>query len=128
MVRIESFYLLKCVRDVQDKNPDNKLEAEETFKKIGEAYSVLSDSDKRAVFDKYGKEGLKAGGGDAGQGMGGFGRPGFGFSSAQADDIFRQFFGGRDPFSGFFDDDDDFFGGRGFGSGFGGGFGGGQRQ
>ena len=38
-----------------------------------------------------------------------------------ADDIFREFFGGRDPFAGFFDDDDDFFGG-GFGSSpFGGG-------
>ena len=31
-----------------------------------------------------------------------------------ADDIFKEFFGGRDPFAGFFDDDDDFFGG-GFG-------------
>ena len=38
-----------------------------------------------------------------------------------ADDIFKEFFGGRDPFAGFFDDDDDFFGG-GFGkSPFGGG-------
>ena len=27
-----------------------------------------------------------------------------------ADDIFREFFGGRDPFASFFDDDDDFFG------------------
>lgn len=32
-----------------------------------------------------------------------------------ADEIFRQFFGGEDPFANFFDDDDDFFGG-GFGS------------
>ena len=37
-----------------------------------------------------------------------------------ADDIFKEFFGGRDPFAGFFDDDDDFFGG-GFGHPFGGG-------
>ena len=38
-----------------------------------------------------------------------------------ADDIFKEFFGGKDPFAGFFDDDDDFFGG-GFGpSPFGGG-------
>ena len=28
-----------------------------------------------------------------------------------ADDIFKEFFGDRDPFAGFFDDDDDFFGG-----------------
>ena len=31
-----------------------------------------------------------------------------------ADDIFRQFFGGKDPFANFFDDDDDFFGNSGF--------------
>jgi len=29
-----------------------------------------------------------------------------------ADDIFKEFFGGRDPFAGFFDDDEDFFGGN----------------
>lgn len=46
-----------------DKNPDNKEVAEETFKKIGEAYSVLSDPEKRKTFDKYGKEGMKLGGG-----------------------------------------------------------------
>ena len=37
-----------------------------------------------------------------------------------ADDIFKEFFGGRDPFANFFDDDDDFMMG-GFGGGFGGG-------
>jgi hypothetical protein len=42
-----------------------------------------------------------------------------GFSSRNAEDIFRQFFGGRDPFADFFDDEDDIFGGRGFGRGFG---------
>jgi DnaJ homolog subfamily B member 6 len=46
----------------QDKNPDNKELAEETFKKIGEAYSVLSDPEKRRVFDKYGKKGMQSGG------------------------------------------------------------------
>jgi DnaJ family protein B protein 6 len=35
-----------------------------------------------------------------------------------AEDIFRDFFGGRDPFASFFDDDDDFFGGGLFGGGF----------
>lgn len=42
-----------------------------------------------------------------------------------ADDIFREFFGGRDPFASFFDDDDDFFGG-GFGGPLGGGMMGGS--
>ena len=42
----------------KDKNPDNKIESEEIFKKIAEAYEVLSDKSKRKIYDKYGKEGL----------------------------------------------------------------------
>ena len=42
----------------QDKNPDKKEEAEEIFKKVGEAYEVLSNPEKRKTYDKYGKEGL----------------------------------------------------------------------
>ena len=38
----------------QDKNPDNKDQANENFKEIGEAYSILSDKDKRANYDKFG--------------------------------------------------------------------------
>ncbi|KAJ6435000.1 hypothetical protein OIU84_000276 [Salix udensis] len=42
-----------------DKNPANKKEAEAKFKEISEAYEVLSDPQKRAIYDQYGEEGLK---------------------------------------------------------------------
>nr|KYP44822.1 DnaJ isogeny subfamily B member 4 [Cajanus cajan] len=42
-----------------DKNPNNKKDAEAKFKQISEAYDVLSDPQKRAVYDQYGEEGLK---------------------------------------------------------------------
>ncbi|KAF3182710.1 hypothetical protein EYR41_005273 [Orbilia oligospora] len=65
-----------------DRNRDNKEASEKKFKEIGEAYEVLSDSQKRAIFDQVGEEGLKGGmpppppgGGMPGgmPGMGGFG-------------------------------------------------------
>lgn len=53
-----------------DKNPDNKDLASKKFKEINEAYEVLSDKEKRAVYDQFGAEGLKAGGGSAGPSAG----------------------------------------------------------
>jgi len=67
-----------------DRNPDDK-EAEEKFKVINEAYQVLSDDEKRAIYDRYGKAGLE------GQGAGG------GFGASNMDDIMEMFnsmFGG----------------------------------
>jgi DnaJ homolog subfamily B member 4 len=52
------------------------MQAEEKFKEVSEAYQVLSDKNKRAVFDQFGEEGLKAGGGD--EGAPGGGMPGGG--------------------------------------------------
>ena len=66
-----------------DKNPGDKV-AEEKFKKIGEAYAVLSDPQKRAQYDRFGKEGMRGGF------SGGFGGGGF----ADPFDIFREVFGG----------------------------------
>ncbi|XP_039111794.1 dnaJ homolog subfamily B member 6 isoform X2 [Hyaena hyaena] len=93
-----------------DKNPENKEEAERKFKQVAEAYEVLSDAKKRDVYDRYGKEGLNGGGGGGVH----FDNPfEFGFTFRNPDEVFREFFGGRDPFSfDFFDPFEDFFGSR----------------
>jgi molecular chaperone DnaJ len=67
-----------------DKNPGDKS-AEERFKEIGEAYAVLSDTEKRETYDRFGTLGR------GGEGFGDF-DPGFG---SIFDDIFEGFFGGR---------------------------------
>ncbi|XP_012380647.1 dnaJ homolog subfamily B member 6 isoform X3 [Dasypus novemcinctus] len=79
-----------------DKNPENKEEAERKFKQVAEAYEVLSDAKKRDIYDKYGKEGLNGGGGGGSHFNGPFE---FGFTFRNPEDVFREFFGGRDPFS-----------------------------
>ena len=91
---IKKAYRKKAIQYHPDKNPGDK-EAEEKFKEAAEAYSVLSDKDKRAKYDRFGHAGLSGAAG------GGFGGGGF-----SMDDIFSQF--------------GDIFGGFGFG-GFGGG-------
>jgi len=69
-----------------DKNPGNKA-SEEKFKEISEAYSVLSDAQKRAYYDQYGTA----------PGAQGAGPSGFGAGAGMGDvfgDIFEEFFGG----------------------------------
>ncbi|ESQ40072.1 hypothetical protein EUTSA_v10014043mg [Eutrema salsugineum] len=85
-----------------DKNPNNKKEAEAKFKQISEAYDVLSDPQKRAVYEQYGEEGLKnqapppgAGGYPGGSAAG----ASFQFNPRSADDIFSEFFGFTRPFA-----------------------------
>ncbi len=67
-----------------DKNGGDK-EAERMFKLCNEAYQVLSDDEKRAIYDRYGKAGLE---GRMGGGSGGFG----GFDDLSS--IFEEMFGG----------------------------------
>jgi DnaJ-class molecular chaperone len=79
---ITKAYRRRCVLTHPDKtNGDRRA-----FDKVAEAYNVLSDPQKRAVYDRYGKAGLEQGAAAAGGG---------GFASA--DEFFQSFFGGTGP-------------------------------
>jgi len=70
--------LKKAYRKLALKNHPDKGGDPELFKEITVAYEVLSDPEKRQMYDKYGKEGVENGGG----------------GGADPSDIFSQFFGG----------------------------------
>ncbi len=55
---LKSAYRKLALKYHPDRNPNNK-DAEERFKEAAEAYAVLSDSQKRAAYDRYGHQGLQ---------------------------------------------------------------------
>ncbi|KAI5310547.1 Type I HSP40 co-chaperone [Ascosphaera atra] len=83
--QLRSAYKKGALKYHPDKNAHNP-EAENKFKELSHAYEILSDPQKRQLYDQYGEEGLE----------GGAGGPGM-----NAEDIFSQFFGGS-PFGSMF--------------------------
>ncbi len=96
---IKKAYRQMALKHHPDRNPGNKA-AEEKFKEAAEAYSVLGDAEKRSVYDRFGREGLR------GQGFSGFDPSVF----EDFEDILGNFFGFNLG---------DLFGGRGRGRGVG---------
>ncbi|HWW02868.1 MAG TPA: molecular chaperone DnaJ [Candidatus Acidoferrum sp.] len=88
---IKKAYRKMAVKHHPDKNPGDKT-AEEKFKELGEAYEVLSDSQKRAAYDQYGHAAFD-------RRAGGFGRAG-GFHDPF--EVFREVFGGGGIFEDLF--------------------------
>jgi molecular chaperone DnaJ len=82
---IKKAYRQMALAHHPDRNPGNK-EAEERFKEAAEAYSVLIDGQKRAVYDRFGLEGLR---GEGFQGFSGFDSSVF----EDFEDILGNFFG-----------------------------------
>lgn len=80
---IKKAYRKMAIKYHPDKNLGDK-DAEEMFKKIAEAYEILSDPEKRKMYDEYGKEGMTNNG----------------FKQMNPEDIFSQFFGNGKPFGG----------------------------
>lgn len=83
---IKKAYRRLAMKFHPDRNPDDK-DAEEKFKEAKEAYEVLTDPQKRAIYDQHGHAGI-----DAARQGGGAGGPG-GFGAADFGDIFGEVFG-----------------------------------
>ncbi|KAI1920205.1 Type I HSP40 co-chaperone [Ophidiomyces ophidiicola] len=83
---LKTAYKKGALKHHPDKNAHNP-DAAEKFKDLSHAYEVLSDPQKRQLYDQFGEEGLEQGGGGGGM---------------NAEDLFAQFFGGGGGFGGMF--------------------------
>lgn len=95
-------------------DPSEKDKAQKKFQEIGEAYEILSDPEKKKMYDEGGMSGFDFDGQGPGASFTGQGFPGGGtrtFHFSNANDIFSQFFGTSDPFAAAFGDEGGFGGG-----------------
>ena len=90
---IKKAYRKKALEHHPDKNPGNKA-AEEKFKEAAEAYDVLSDDQKKALYDRHGHAGVENMGSRGGGGFQGMDFDDILRRAGFDDDIFSQFFGG----------------------------------
>ncbi|WP_334095226.1 molecular chaperone DnaJ [Helicobacter typhlonius] len=90
---IKKAYRKMALKYHPDRNPDDK-DAEEQFKRINEAYEVLSDDSKRQIYDNYGKEGLQN------SGFSGFSGRDFSDIFGDLGSIFESAFGANFGFGG----------------------------
>jgi molecular chaperone DnaJ len=90
--QIKSAYRKAAMRWHPDRNPENKQEAEENFRQASEAYSILSDPQKRSIYDRFGHAGL---------GSRGFENTGFNATIFEEfQDVLGDLFGFEDMFGG----------------------------
>lgn len=102
---IKKAYRKLALKYHPDKN--KSAGAEEKFKEIAEAYEVLSDKNKRDVYDKYGEDGLK-GKRPSGKTSSSSTFTTFDFN-IDPNETFKQFFGNTNPFENFFNHSDNIF-------------------
>ena len=91
---IKKAYRKQALKYHPDKNPGDQ-KASDTFKQVSEAYEVISDENKRKIYDQYGEEGVKAQGGAGGG-------PGFSSMEEALRTFMGAFGGGSSIFDNFF--------------------------